>query len=336
MNTVPIQLPSVSQPKPSKPSSRFSTVGFALCLLIVAWLGAASLLAVSVEQYLPQGFPSWLLYVISDVALYAIAMPLSLLLFSRVPVLATRQFNLGGKRFCKLLLVLFPIAFAGNLIGTGLSSLISGGTASDYVSDLVLDSSWWVNALFVVVLAPIFEEWIFRKQIIDRTRRYGEKVSILLSALVFGLFHLNIYQFFYAFGIGLVFGYMYMRTSRLRYSILMHMIFNAQGSLLAPLILSFAGDATAKLADGSLSEAEQMQLLADNPGVMALGLYGLAMLVLCIAGIVVLALNVRKLEFYDTPEQLPLGRGLRAALLNPGAIIFIALTAAYSVWNLLV
>lgn len=332
MSAVLQQSSPVPQPKPSR---RFSTVGFALCLLIVVWLAVASLLAVSVEQYFPQGFPSWLSFVISDVALYVIAMPLSLLLFSRVPALATRQFNIGGKRFCMMFLVLFPIAFAGNLIGTGLASLISDGAASDYVSDLVLDSSWWVNALFVVVLAPILEEWIFRKQIIDRTRRWGEKVSILLSSLAFGLFHLNIYQFFYAFGVGLVFGYMYMRTSRLRYSILLHMIFNAQGSLLAPLIVSLAGDAATQLNDSSLSDAEQIQVLVDNPGLIASGLYGLAMLALCIAGIVVFVRNVRKLEFYDAPEQLPFGRGLRAALLNPGVIIFIALTATYSVLNLL-
>ena len=32
--------------------------------------------------------------------------------------------------------------------------------------------------VFGVILGPIFEEWMFRKQIISRTRRYGEKLSI--------------------------------------------------------------------------------------------------------------------------------------------------------------
>ena len=51
---------------------------------------------------------------------------------------------------------------------------------------------------------------------------------------MFGLFHLNLFQFFYAFGLGLMFGYVYMRTSQLRYSIVMHMIINFNGSVLAP------------------------------------------------------------------------------------------------------
>ena len=80
------------------------------------------------------------------------------------------------------------------------------------------------NVVFLVILGPIFEEWMFRKQLIDHTRKYGEKTAILLSGLAFGLFHMNLFQFFYAFLLGVMFGYIYMRTSKLRYSTAMHMI----------------------------------------------------------------------------------------------------------------
>ena len=66
---------------------------------------------------------------------------------------------------------------------------------------------------FLVIVGPIFEEWLFRKQLIDHTRKYGEKTAILLSGLAFGLFHMNLFQFFYAFLLGLMFGYVYTRTS---------------------------------------------------------------------------------------------------------------------------
>ena len=58
-------------------------------------------------------------------------------------------------------------------------------------------------------------------------RRYGEKTAIVFSALAFALFHMNLFQFFYAFGLGLIFGYVYTRTSRLRYSVLMHMLIDS-------------------------------------------------------------------------------------------------------------
>ena len=31
------------------------------------------------------------------------------------------------------------------------------------------------NVVFLVILGPLFEEWIFRKELISRTRKYGEK-----------------------------------------------------------------------------------------------------------------------------------------------------------------
>ena len=44
---------------------------------------------------------------------------------------------------------------------------------------------------------------------------------------------MNLFQFFYAFLLGLMFGYVYTRTSKLRYSTAMHMIINFNGGVLA-------------------------------------------------------------------------------------------------------
>ncbi|WP_442856211.1 CPBP family intramembrane glutamic endopeptidase [Butyrivibrio sp. MC2021] len=89
--------------------------------------------------------------------------------------------------------------------------------------------------IMVAVLAPIFEELVFRKLIIDRTIRYGELMSIVFSSLAFGLFHCNLYQVFYAFVLGLILGYVYVRTGNIILTIIMHMCVNASSSVLAPL-----------------------------------------------------------------------------------------------------
>ena len=68
----------------------------------------------------------------------------------------------------------------------------------------------------------ILEEFIFRKMVIDRIWQYGEKIAVVTSALIFALFHINLFQFFYALGIGLIFAYVYLRTGKLRYTIIMH------------------------------------------------------------------------------------------------------------------
>lgn len=313
---------------------RFTFIGVGLCVMVAFWIGANLILSTALAPLFPDGMPTWLLLLLSSGPLYTVAMPVSMLVFTRVPALETRRFRLGGVRFLKLLVVCFPVMIIGNLIGTGLSQLISGGQSTNRVADLLLDSDMWVNALFTVLLAPIFEEWMFRKQIIDRARRYGERTAIVLSAFAFALFHMNLYQFFYAFGLGLVFGYAYMRTSRLRYSVILHMIVNANGTLLAPALLSLMGDDAGRAADGSISDAELAGQMVSNPGVLAMFLYGMVMLVLVVAGIVVFCANVRRLEFYAPPEQLPKWYGARLAFLNPGMMAYLVLTVALCIWQM--
>ena len=64
--------------------------------------------------------------------------------------------------------------------------------------------------------APVVEEFIFRKFLIDRVYRYGEWVAILTSGLMFGLFHENLAQFFFATLIGCFFAFFYiLRVLRL-------------------------------------------------------------------------------------------------------------------------
>ena len=185
-----------------------------------------------------------------------------------------------------------PVMFLGNMIGSILSAGATDGQATNRINDVILGSDWRVNALFIGLLAPVCEEWIFRKEIISRLRRYGEKTAIIFSALAFALFHMNVFQFFYAFGLGLMFGYVYTRTSRLRYSVAMHMLINLNGSVLAPLVIQ---QIDPRILDGTVSEAEIMRMAeAGNMGDMGIMmLYGTVMLGLCIAGIVLLITNAR-------------------------------------------
>ncbi len=318
---------------------RFTLVGIGLCVTIAFWVGLNTVLSGLLQPFFPQGAPMWVSLLLSSGPLYAVAMPMGMMVIDRVPALQAREFTLGAKRFWTMMIVCFPIMVFGNVIGSWMSGVISGGQASDRVSGIIARSDPWMNALFVVLLAPLFEEWLFRKQLIDRTRRYGERTAIVLSAFAFAMFHMNLYQFFYAFGLGLVFAYAYMRTSRLRYPVIMHMVINAFGSLIGPgaLRLASGGDIQG-LLEGSTSEAALMRAAESNPsmmaGVMLLGLYGVLMVCLVIAGIVLLFVNVRRLEFYDPPEQLPKWYGARLAFLNPGMVVYTALTAVLALWTM--
>ena len=250
---------------------RFGRIGAGACVMLAVWMALNMALGALLVQMMGESVsdaPLWLVFLISSGPLYLIAMPMGLMLMKAVPELPTRKFDMTPGRFFTLLLMCLPIMYGGSIIGNLLSAILSDGTAENTIASMAmtLDPSM---IIFGVILGPIFEEWMFRKQIISRTRRYGEKLSILLSALMFGLFHLNLFQFFYAFGLGLMFGYVYMRTSQLRYSIVMHMIINFNGSVLAPWVLSQVDLEALATTDTTDAAAAQALLTQNGAGMCA-------------------------------------------------------------------
>ena len=309
---------------------RFGRIGAGACVMLAVWVALNMALSMMLVQAMGQNAvntPIWLQFLISSGPLYLIAMPMGLMVMKAVPELPTRKFPMTPGRFFTLLLMCLPIMYGGSIIGNLLSMALSGGTAQNAIADLAMANDP-AMIVFGVILGPIFEEWMFRKQIISRTRRYGEKLSILLSALMFALFHLNLFQFFYAFGLGLMFGYVYMRTSQLRYSIAMHMIINFNGSVLAPWVLSQVDLEALATTDTTDPAAAQALLAQNGAGMMLVSGYGLLLIALSIAGLVLLVTKRRTFEFYTTPEQLPKGLGGQTAFGNPGMVIYIAMCAA--------
>lgn len=79
----------------------------------------------------------------------------------------------------------------------------------------------------VCVIAPIVEEMLFRGIILRSfLRQYPPGVAIVHSAAVFGLAHLNVYQFMVGFVLGCVNGAFYRRTRSLLPCMLLHAFYN--------------------------------------------------------------------------------------------------------------
>ena len=79
----------------------------------------------------------------------------------------------------------------------------------------------------VVVMAPLFEEVIFRGVLLESTRaKYGVMATWLVSSAVFGIVHVHPTVAVNAFAIGLVRGFVYMRTDSLWSTIILHAVNN--------------------------------------------------------------------------------------------------------------
>lgn len=130
--------------------------------------------------------------------------------------------------------------FFNYMIGL-IGSLLSKIGLPDTSPDLWLNGNVWYDIftfISVVILAPIFEELIFRGMILRTLSKYNKVFAIVITSLFFALLHLNITQAVPAFFMSLVLCYMSLKTNSLLVTILAH----ATNNLLALLSTYFDGN----------------------------------------------------------------------------------------------
>ncbi len=85
----------------------------------------------------------------------------------------------------------------------------------------------FITIMSVCFIAPFLEEMLFRGIILRGfLNHYSPRKSIVLSALIFGLVHLNLYQIPVAFILGCFLGWLYYSSGSLWPSILAHALYN--------------------------------------------------------------------------------------------------------------
>ncbi len=216
----------------------FSRIGLGSFVMIVS----ATVLQFALIAAMPESLlsASWGMWIFTFAPIYLFAVPAGIFIFKGVPKREPAKKSLNAGQMVSVVFISIFMMYAGNIAGTLVTSLI-GMMQSSVVEPAIMEyamaDSMILKVLFLVILAPVIEEYVFRKQLIDRMSCYGEKLAVVTSALIFGLFHGNFSQFFYAFTLGLVFGYVYLKTGKLRYSVELHMLINFLGSVVSTALL---------------------------------------------------------------------------------------------------
>lgn len=201
------------------------------------------------------------------------------------------QQKLGFGRYVLFVLMGAGLCGIGSLMGIlihGALTSFSGDTGSG-IGDLMLSSGMFMRILTVGILAPIFEELIFRKLLIDHLIKYGEFAAILTSGLMFGLFHGNFQQCFFAAFLGCLWAFVYARTGRIRYTILMHMTVNLSTSA----ITTYLFGKYMEYVPANATDADAIaQALTANPQSLLYVLLFVGWMVIlglcCLAGIIII------------------------------------------------
>lgn len=177
--------------------------------------------------------------IITAICNYVLPLPILLFLMRKLDSTEIKKNNLGFKTFLKYLCITFTLMWIGNITGTIITNLLSFTIQNDIanpIQNLINSTDLWLNLILISLIGPIFEEIIFRKILIDRTIKYGQLASILVSAIIFGLIHGNLNQFCYTVLVGGFFAYVYIKTGQIKYSIGLHIILNMLGSVLSMIV----------------------------------------------------------------------------------------------------
>lgn len=250
----------------------FSTVGLAAFAFIAVTYGVSTLLIVIVSSLFPQAAESSLVsHTVSALSQYAVAFPVMYSILGRLPKDSSPSESMGARPWLSTLCVCIAMMSVGNTLGNFIITAFEsamGRSITNVVASSSLGTHWSVNLIFVAILAPIFEELIFRKVLCDRLLPLGEGYAVVLSSIIFALVHGNLFQFFYAFLVGVVFSTVYVKTGRIRYSVIYHMIINFLGGVLVPWVI---GELEPILNEENLARILEAAQSADAAAIEAIG-----------------------------------------------------------------
>ena len=263
----------------------FSFISFALLAAITITLLLTSLYYDFCMQHVSKTVTD----VIDYTAYYFFGGTLFLLLMKRIPKSKPLSKKITIKEFISLLSVSVLFLFLGNYFGSFILDIIDkifSVTQSPVVDSIIGDVPIYIELPCIVFIGPFFEELIFRKTIIDSSRKYGSKEAIIFSAVCFGIFHGNFEQLFYALFVGLILGYIYEKYGKVIYTFIIHALINFFGSYVVIWV-----------TNGLDAESIEELIISGNLSAVPYYAYSLIILALLIYGFIYFIRNNRNISF---------------------------------------
>lgn len=132
-----------------------------------------------------------------------------------------------------LMIVLFTYLIMPLTTVLNAISMLFVKNAMVQISGDVISMPFWLMFVMMAVYAPFMEEFVCRGVIYGGYRSSGTKLqAVILSALLFGLMHMNFNQAPYAFVLGIILALLMEATGSIWAPILFHAVFNGHSVVL--------------------------------------------------------------------------------------------------------
>lgn len=248
---------------------------------------------------------SWFTWAIIFISVVGIGLPVFYLAIRNIPAEQPGEVKkLGILKFLGIFFIAAAGMYLSNFFAVLINLLIAAAKGEEVMNPLaevIGGSSIIYTFIYTGFVAPIVEEVIFRKILLNRLRRFGDLPAILLSAFAFGLFHMKLSQFIYATVLGIIFAYVTLKTNTIRYAIFLHIMINLIGGTVSTLVV-------------------------QQENLIYMGILGLWVIVSIVIGIVVFILQVKKIHL--DRAAVPLANK-SLYILNPGTMLYILLCVVF-------
>ena len=275
---------------------------FAVSALAAVTMLAELCIQLLVRRFAPEIKDSgWYIWALTIISLIGCGFPVYFLIMRTIPDSPKKEISkIRPSDFVMFFFICCAAMYLSNFITQFISlaiRLIKGGELLNPL-DAIVNSNYIIAFIYAVLIAPVFEEIIFRKLLLNKLRRFGDLPAILMTGLAFGLFHFNFLQFFYAAVLGFLFAYITIRSNTIAYSVILHMIVNFIGTSAAFFVMKL-----------------------NIAFAMLLALWVFTALIL---GVLFFVLNIKRIRFERALQTVKASE----FVLNPGFILFLLISIA--------
>lgn len=131
---------------------------------------------------------------------------------------------------------------------------------------------------FTIAITPaICEELVLRGVILDGYRGMNIKKAAIMNGFLFGIFHMNIHQFSYAFFMGILLAYVVYITDSIYSSMIIHFINNG----LAVILIKFGN-----ISSASADKIVQNNWYSELTGIITAALISLILIILLVKSLI--------------------------------------------------
>ncbi len=154
----------------------------------------------------------------------------------------------------------------------------------------------WFMFFMLVVIAPVFEEFIFRGVILNALRPYGMGFAVFVSGISFGLYHGNFQQCFFTAACGIAMAYIAYVTNSVLPTTIIHAIMNSLAGIIQLLIVT---DPVQKyIIHGDGSEIPDSEML----WVAVYGIYMICLVIFIAVSIIMAVIKLKQVLRHRQPK----------------------------------